>query len=203
MFPQLLEETILNLGEFHGHRALRVVIHDAVDPSTDAKASHQSSVVGLQHLRDCLDIGHSRIEPQVVTISVEDDRHTVVNGGCHPVRSRRQDTAGFDPLPALVFPAIPDSCEREQFAVIDLRNRTAALPPPSPAIHRSRPQESGTYRTWRNYGRWSNVLSAAVLKPFTDASHDLLWIQFKGNRVTGFLIYFSVAECATSRATYK
>ena len=77
---QLQEEAILNLGEFNMCRALCVVIGDIVDTSAYRVAPHQSGIEGLQHLRNRRDIGHPRIEPQVIAVGIKDDWHSVVDG---------------------------------------------------------------------------------------------------------------------------
>jgi hypothetical protein len=78
--PPLQEETILNLGEFHGCGAFFVVVRHAIDPSAYGIAPHQPSIVVLQSFRRRTHILHSRIEPQVVAIWIEDDWHAVVDG---------------------------------------------------------------------------------------------------------------------------
>ena len=42
------EETMLNLFELSGTRALLVIVNDVVDPGADRITPHQASVVGLQ-----------------------------------------------------------------------------------------------------------------------------------------------------------
>ena len=86
MFPQQLEETILNLSEFHRSGAPFIVIGNVIDPSTDGVAPHGQRIERLQHFRDRLDVGHSRIEPFIIAVSVEDDRHSVVNWRSDRVR---------------------------------------------------------------------------------------------------------------------
>jgi hypothetical protein len=44
----LEEETILNLGEFHGQRAFLVIVRHVIDPTAHGIARHQPSIVGLQ-----------------------------------------------------------------------------------------------------------------------------------------------------------
>ena len=64
-------------------------------------APHHSSVVGLQQFRRRTHIPHSRIEPQVVAVWIEDDWHRGVytgqGGFCHVCPSCKTDiTAGAD-----------------------------------------------------------------------------------------------------------
>jgi hypothetical protein len=116
-----LEESSLGLCEFNECRALCIVIRDVVDASADRVAPHLSSIVGLQHLRYRLDIGHPRIEPQIITVWIKDNGHTVVDGRGDCVRCCCQDRTRLEPLPAGVPPSIPQSCERKQFPVIDFK----------------------------------------------------------------------------------
>ena len=52
---------------------------------------------------------HSRIEPQIVVILAENNRHAVMDLRRDSVRCGRQDRARLDPLAARVFPSIPQS----------------------------------------------------------------------------------------------
>jgi hypothetical protein len=56
----LRKEAILNLGEFYGRGAFRIVIRHVIDPSADGIAPHQPSIVGLQQFGSCNSIPHSR-----------------------------------------------------------------------------------------------------------------------------------------------
>src|ERR1017187_554711 len=58
--------------------ALLVVVRHAVDPSAHGKAPHPS-IEGLQQIGSRGRVPHSRIEPQVVAVWIEEDWHTVVN----------------------------------------------------------------------------------------------------------------------------
>jgi hypothetical protein len=88
---QSRKESSLSLGKFDGSRALRVVISDIVDTSADRVTPHLPSIVWLQHLRYRFDIGHPRIEPQVVVVWIKDDWHPVMDGRSDRIRCRRQD----------------------------------------------------------------------------------------------------------------
>ena len=77
---RLQEETRLSLGEFHGCGAFLVVIGHVIDPSAYGIAPHQLGIIGLQHVGHRTRIVHSRIEPQVVAIRIENDRHAVMDG---------------------------------------------------------------------------------------------------------------------------
>jgi hypothetical protein len=59
----LLEQSILNLHEFHGCRTGFVIIGDVVDPRAHGIAPHQSGVVGLQEVGHRSHILHSGVEP--------------------------------------------------------------------------------------------------------------------------------------------
>ena len=74
------EETILNLGDFHGSEAFLVVISHVIDPSAHGIAPHQPGIVRLQQFRRRRQILHSRIEPYIVAVGIEDDRHSVMDG---------------------------------------------------------------------------------------------------------------------------
>ena len=75
----LQENTTLHLGEFHGRGAGFVVVSHGIDPTAYGVAPHQPSIVGLQQFRRRNHVPHSRIEPHVVAVWVEDDWHTVVD----------------------------------------------------------------------------------------------------------------------------
>ena len=74
----LQEETILNLGEFHGCGAFRVVVRHVIDPSAYGITSHRPSVVGLNISAAAVTFPHSPIEPKVVAIWIKNDGHAVV-----------------------------------------------------------------------------------------------------------------------------
>src|ERR1019366_6138372 len=91
----------------------------------------------------CSHVVHPRIEPQIITFWIKDDRHSIMDGCGHCVRCRGQDRAGLDPLSARVFPAIPQSREREQLAVIDLKTeRLLRLATPLPLVKSVRRDEA-------------------------------------------------------------
>ena len=76
----LREEIVLNLDEFHRRGASFIVIDDVIYPSAYRVAPHQTGIVRLQQFRGNVNIPHSGVEPEVVTIWIEDDGHSVVNG---------------------------------------------------------------------------------------------------------------------------
>ena len=59
----LLEQSILNLHEFHGCRTGFIIIGDVVDPRADGIAPHQPGIVGLQEVGHRSHILHSGVEP--------------------------------------------------------------------------------------------------------------------------------------------
>ena len=87
----------------------------------DRVASHQLGVIRLQHVGHGFHVVHPRIEPQIVTVWIEDDWHSIMDGGSHSVWSRGQNRARLDPLPTRVFPAIPQPRECEQHPVVDFK----------------------------------------------------------------------------------
>ena len=91
---------MLNLFEFHGCRALPVVVHHVIDPRADGVAPHEPIIIGLQQFGGCTHVRHPRIEPQVVVVGIKNDWHSVVDRGGHRVRGRGQDRAGLDPVAA-------------------------------------------------------------------------------------------------------
>ena len=124
-------------------RTLCVVIRNGVDPIAHRVAPHHPGVIRLQHVGHCSHVVHSRIEPQIITVWVKDDRHSIMDGCGHRVRCRCQDRARLDPLPARVFPAIPQSREREQLAVIDFKAvRLFRLARPLPLVKSVRRDEA-------------------------------------------------------------
>jgi hypothetical protein len=56
----LREESILNLGEFHGCGAFTVVVRHAVDPGAHGIAPHQPGVAGPQQIGRRTHIPHSQ-----------------------------------------------------------------------------------------------------------------------------------------------
>jgi len=77
--PLLGKQTILNLAEFHRSRAFGVVVGRVIDPSADGVAPHQLRIIRPQHFGRCLDIIHSRIEPQVIVVCPEDYGHSIMD----------------------------------------------------------------------------------------------------------------------------
>jgi len=66
-----------------------------------------------------------------------------MDGRGNRIRCRRQDRTRLDPLPARVFPAIPQPCEREQFTVINFKTvRLFRLSPPLPLVESVRWDEA-------------------------------------------------------------
>ena len=74
------EYSILSKCEFHSSAASFVVARHGIDPSAHRIAPHQPSVEGLQQVGRRGHIRHSRIEPNVVGVWIEDDWHAVVDG---------------------------------------------------------------------------------------------------------------------------
>lgn len=111
----------LTSSDLHGCRAFRVVVSDLIDPCAYRIAPHQPSIVRFQKFRHNAHIFHSGIEPQVVSVWIEDDGHSIMYRRSHRIRVRSQDRTRFYPLPAGGFPAIPDSCECEQASVADFK----------------------------------------------------------------------------------
>ena len=68
------------LGEFHRSRTFLVVVRNIVDPSAYGIASHQPSIVGLQHLGRRCQFSSSRIKPQVIAVWIKNHWHPVVHG---------------------------------------------------------------------------------------------------------------------------
>src|SRR5580692_12967024 len=61
---RLGETRILNLGEFHGRGAIRVVVRHVVDRRAHGIAPHRPSIVGLQQIGCRSHILHPRVEPE-------------------------------------------------------------------------------------------------------------------------------------------
>jgi len=70
-----------------------IVVGNVVDPRAYGIAAHNLGVVGLQYFRNDFHGCHAAVEPQVITLAVEDHRHAVVDSRGHGVRGRRQDRA--------------------------------------------------------------------------------------------------------------
>jgi len=60
--------------------AFFVIVNHVVDPSAHGIAPHQPGIAGFQQFGRRTHAGHSRIEPQVVTIWIKNDWHAVVDG---------------------------------------------------------------------------------------------------------------------------
>lgn len=82
-----------------------------VDPIAHRAASHPPSIERLQVFGRCNHILHSRIEPQIVSVWIKDDWHSVVNDRGYRIWCCRQDRASLHSLPVSVPPAIPQSCD--------------------------------------------------------------------------------------------
>jgi hypothetical protein len=131
----LLEEAILNPGDFHRSGAFLIIVSHVIDSSAYGIATHQPSIVWIQQFGRRSYIPHPRIEPQVITVWIENDGHTVVDGRGDCIRCRCQDRTRLEPLSAGVSPSIPQSCECEQFPIINfktVRLFRLALRSPSP-----------------------------------------------------------------------
>jgi hypothetical protein len=73
------EELISGWGDFYRRRTFRVVICNEVDPTAHRVAPHHPGVVRLQHVGHRPHVVHPRIEPEIITVRVEDDWHPVVD----------------------------------------------------------------------------------------------------------------------------
>lgn len=73
------KETLLTLIEFDRRRTSLVVIGNVVEPAAHGIASHQPSIGRLQHVGHHSHVLQPRIEPQIVTVRVEDDWHSVMD----------------------------------------------------------------------------------------------------------------------------
>jgi len=73
------EETILRVGNHHWSRAIFVIVRHVVDAAADGEAPHLAGIVGLQKFRDDLHVGHAGVEPQIIAVSIKDDRHPVMD----------------------------------------------------------------------------------------------------------------------------
>ena len=112
-------------------------------------APHRPGVIRLQHVGHCAHVAHSRIEPQIITIWIKDDWHSVVNRGSHSIWSRRQDRTRLDPLSTGVFPAIPQPSECEQRPVIDFKAvRLLRFARPRPLVESVRRDETSAVGEW-------------------------------------------------------
>jgi hypothetical protein len=76
----LHEKTSLSLCEFHGCGTFLTVVSNMVDPTAYGIAPHQPSIAGPQQFGGSTHVPHPGIEPQVVAIWIEDDRHAGVDG---------------------------------------------------------------------------------------------------------------------------
>src|ERR1700689_2613643 len=71
---RLREQPTLSFRKLHGRGARFVVVHHGIDPRANGIASHEPGIIGLQQIGDRRShILHSRIEPQVVGIWIEND----------------------------------------------------------------------------------------------------------------------------------
>ena len=70
---------ILHLGEFDGTRAFLIIVRHVIYPGAHGIAPHQPSIVGLQQFGDRSGVLHSRIEPEIVVVGIEDGGHPVVD----------------------------------------------------------------------------------------------------------------------------
>jgi hypothetical protein len=131
--------------DLDGRRTLCVIVCNGVDPTAHRVGPHHLGVIRLQHIGHHPHVVHSRIEPQIVTVWIKDHRHSIMDGGSHRVRCRRQDRARFDPLSARVFPAIPQPCECKQRPVTDFKTvRLLRFARPLPLVKPVRWDEAST-----------------------------------------------------------
>src|SRR5260370_13131258 len=75
-----LEQPILNLSRLNRSRTLVVIVLHMIDPRAHWIRAHQPRIERLQQIGHLTDIPHSRIEPNVVTVGIKDDWHSVVDG---------------------------------------------------------------------------------------------------------------------------
>src|SRR6266496_733353 len=113
-YDDLQEETILDLGKFHGRRARFVVIGHVIDSTAYRVATHQPRIIGFQQFGCSSYIFYPRIEPQVVAIRIKNDWHAVVDGCGHSIGSSGQNRERLQRFPTWSFPPVPYSGKREQ-----------------------------------------------------------------------------------------
>src|ERR1017187_5504174 len=103
---------------------------------------------------------------------MNNDGHSVLDWCGQSIWGRGQDRASLDEFGAWVFPSIPDSCEREQLPVIDLKTVGLAWLSPSAPTHKTRPQESGTCEISTHRAAVSDLV--LIIRAATDGSfaHD-------------------------------
>jgi hypothetical protein len=83
------------LGRFDNHNrhgAFRVVILHLIDPTADGIITHQPGVERFQQIREQCNLCHSRIEPQIVVIWLENYGHSVVGLRCHRIWGLSSET---------------------------------------------------------------------------------------------------------------
>src|SRR5216684_4894386 len=97
--------------------ALRPVIAYFVHCRTHWVHAHQPGVQGLQQITGLPRISDSRIEPEIVIVWFEDDRHSVVNVLEQGVGVCGQDRAGLDYFASRIFPLVPQSSKCKQSIV--------------------------------------------------------------------------------------
>jgi hypothetical protein len=77
---RLGKEWLLILRNLHPLRTLHIIIPHMIDPRAYRVAPHEAGVVRLQKFGDRCNVLHSRIEPQVIAVWIENDWHPVVDG---------------------------------------------------------------------------------------------------------------------------
>ena len=73
------EKPILGFGDVQRSRALFVIVPHMIDATAHGVAPHLPAVIGLQQFRHRRYVLHSRIEPQIVAVGMENHKHPVVD----------------------------------------------------------------------------------------------------------------------------
>ena len=79
-FAPRLEQRVLSLDRLHGARTFLIIIRHMIDPRAHGIAPHEPGVERLEQFGRRTVILHAGIEPQVVSVWIEDHWHPVVDG---------------------------------------------------------------------------------------------------------------------------
>jgi hypothetical protein len=97
---------------------IRIIILNLIDSGAHRITSHES-VERFEHLRYRRQVSVGRVQPKIVMVGLENDRHSVVNVGQKRIWCGRQDRAALNRLSFRVSPSVPETSESKQLTVIN------------------------------------------------------------------------------------
>jgi hypothetical protein len=98
----------------------RIIVLSLIDSRAYRVPPHQRGVERLQHLGKRNRVSEGWVQPKIVVVRAQDNRHSVVNIEQERIWSRCDDRAALDYIALWTLPSVPETSEREQIAAVSL-----------------------------------------------------------------------------------